>query len=62
MAYEMLKGQYNYSITKLYPSFITDTHEQEKIFNELLSTFDEKKVWNKFYEYYQLPTFYLRSK
>lgn len=44
MAYEMLKGQYNYSITKLYPSFITDVHEQEKIFNELLSTFDEKKV------------------
>ncbi len=44
MAYEMLKNQYNYSISKLYPSFITDAHEQEKVFEELLSTFDEKKV------------------
>lgn len=44
MAYEMLKNQYNYSISKLYPSFITDTHEQEKVFEELLSTFDEKKI------------------
>lgn len=42
-AYEMLTKQYNYIITKLFPSFITDPKEQEKVFQELLLTFDDRK-------------------
>ncbi len=40
----MLSKEYNYSISKLYPSTIHDKNEQEKIFQELLCTFDEKKT------------------
>ncbi len=40
----MLTKEYNYSISKLYPSSITDKVEQEKVFQELLCTFDEKKA------------------
>lgn len=44
IAYDMLSKEYGYSISKLYPSNITDKTEQEKIFQELLCTFDEKKT------------------
>lgn len=39
----MLTKQYNYSISKLFPSFIVDPKEQEKVFQELLLTFDDRK-------------------
>jgi hypothetical protein len=47
VAYEMLKNSYNYTISKLYPSSLSDPLEREKIFQELLSTFEEKKSTQK---------------
>ena len=44
IAHDMLTKEYNYSISKLYPSTITSKEEQEKVFQELLCTFDEKKT------------------
>ncbi|MBP6921083.1 hypothetical protein KBB89_00865 [Candidatus Gracilibacteria bacterium] len=44
LAYEMLKKDYKYVITKLYPETVTEKDKQEKIFRELLATFDEAKV------------------
>lgn len=43
-AYEILKKQYSYTLTKLYPSTVTDTNQQDKIFQELTSTFQEKNI------------------
>lgn len=40
----MLTKEYNYAISKLHPSTIVDKEEQEKVFQELLCTFDEKKT------------------
>ncbi len=40
----MLKKDYKYVITKLYPETVTEKDKQEKIFRELLATFDEAKV------------------
>lgn len=39
VAYEMLKKEYKYTITKLYPQTVTDKETQEKIFQDLLATF-----------------------
>lgn len=44
LAYEMLLGEYKYTITKLYPEAIEDTKKQEKIFRELLATFQENTI------------------
>ncbi len=44
IAYDMLTKEYNYAISKLHPSNVSDKAEQEKIFQKLLSTFDEKKT------------------
>lgn len=44
VAYEILSKEYNYSITKLYPSSVEDEKERQNIFQELLSTFEEKKL------------------
>lgn len=41
LAYEMLKKEYKYTITKLYPENIQDPQKQEKIFRDLLATFEE---------------------
>jgi hypothetical protein len=40
----MLKNEYKYTITKLYPESIEDKEKQEKIFHELLATFQEVTV------------------
>ncbi|MCB9807137.1 hypothetical protein H6768_04610 [Candidatus Peribacteria bacterium] len=40
----MLKNDYKYIVTKLYPETITDPKKQEKIFTELLATFQENTV------------------
>lgn len=37
----MLKKEYKYTITKLYPETVTEKEKQEKIFRELLATFQE---------------------
>ncbi len=42
-AYDMLVREYKYSLEKLYSEKITDTEKREKIFQELQSTFAEKK-------------------
>jgi hypothetical protein len=39
VAYEMLKKEYKYTITKLYPQTVLDKEKQEKIFQDLLATF-----------------------
>ena len=44
IAYEMLTKEYTYSIAKLYPSSVTDSSQQQKIFRELLSAYEEKKT------------------
>jgi len=44
IAYEMLTKEYTYNIVKLYPNSVTDTAQQQKIFQELLSAFEEKKI------------------
>lgn len=46
-AYEMLTRDYNYGLNRLYPSEIEDPVEQEKIFQQLLFSFQEKKVEKK---------------
>jgi hypothetical protein len=44
IAYEMLKKEYKYTITKLYPETVIEKEKQEKIFRELLATFQEKNI------------------
>lgn len=44
VAYEMLKKEYKYTITKLYPETVVEKEKQEKIFRELLATFQEATV------------------
>jgi len=44
VAYEILKNEYKYIVTKLYPETVVDTEKQEKIFQELLATFQETTV------------------
>ena len=44
VAYDMLSKQYGYGISKLYPSTLDNIEEQQKVFQELLSTFEEKKI------------------
>lgn len=44
LAYEMLKNEYKYNITKLYPETVKDVKKQEKIFEELLETFQENTI------------------
>lgn len=39
VAYEMLKKEYKYTITKLYPQTVLEKEKQEKIFQDLLATF-----------------------
>ena len=46
-AYEMLTRDYNYGLSRLYPSEIENPAEQEKIFQQLLFSFQEKKVEKK---------------
>lgn len=46
-AYEMLTRDYNYGLSRLYPAEIEDIAEQEKIFQQLLLSFQEKKVEKK---------------
>ena len=41
LAYEMLKKEYKYTITKLYPETVVEKEKQEKIFRELIATFQE---------------------
>lgn len=41
LAYEMLKKEYKYTITKLYPESVIEKEKQEKIFSDLLATFQE---------------------
>lgn len=41
LAYEILKNEYKYTITKLYPESVVETEKQEKILSELLATFQE---------------------
>lgn len=43
----MLTRDYNYGLNRLYPSEIEDPVEQEKIFQQLLFSFQEKKVEKK---------------
>ena len=43
-AYEMLTKDYSYTISRLYPSILTEKNEQENIFQELLKSFEEKTV------------------
>ena len=40
----MLKKEYKYTITKLYPETVVEKEKQEKIFRELLATFQEATV------------------
>jgi hypothetical protein len=40
----MLKKEYKYTITKLYPESVIEKEKQEKIFSELLATFQEVKT------------------
>lgn len=40
----MLSKEYAYVITKLYPNSVEDEKERQKIFQELISTFEEKKI------------------
>lgn len=39
VAYEILRKEYKYTITKLHPETVTDKETQEKIFQDLLATF-----------------------
>lgn len=43
-AYDTLTKEYKYTITSLYPKTITDKSQQDKIFAELQSTFEEKSM------------------
>lgn len=40
----MLKKEYKYTITKLYPEIVTEKEKQEKIFSDLLATFQETET------------------